>query len=68
MMMMADSPQANPLPETVFIMRDQAVQLIAITTLLQGGHLQIHGDGADDAWRALIEIGQECALQQGGMP
>lgn len=61
---------SDELPETVIIMRDQAVRLMAISCALRDGDIAIRGHEEEDveaAIAALKDVGEECALQLGGM-
>jgi hypothetical protein len=57
-------------PETVEIVRDQALKLMAICALLKQGDIDIRGHDQDDVERAretLYDVGEECALLFGGL-
>lgn len=57
-------------PETVVLTRSQGARLMAICALLKDGDLDVRGhedEDVDNAKEALFDIGEECALQLGGL-
>jgi hypothetical protein len=57
-------------PETVILTADQGARLMAICALIKQGDLDVHGDEEEDvnnARDALFDVGEECALQFGGL-
>jgi hypothetical protein len=60
----------NEEAETVIIMREQAARLMAICALMKDGDLDVRGHDEEDvanAREALFDVGEECALQLGGL-
>lgn len=57
-------------PETVILTRSQGARLMAICALMKEGGIDVHGYDAEDvsnARDALFDVGEECALQLGGL-
>ena len=57
-------------PETVVLTRSQGARLMAICALLKDGDLDVRGHEDEDvesAKEALFDVGEECALQLGGL-
>lgn len=60
----------DEMPETVTIMRDQAVKLMALHTMVRDGELTLRRNAFRndaDAENALADVAQEIALQMGGL-
>lgn len=45
----------------------QALQVMAVSVMLKDGELQLSGDESEKAEAALIDVGQEIALQIGNL-
>lgn len=57
-------------PETIILTRSQGAKLMAICSLMKEGELDVRGysgEDVDNAREALFDIGEECALQLGGL-
>lgn len=57
-------------PESIILTREQGARLMAICALMKEGDLDVRGheqDDVDNARDALFDIGEECALQLGGL-
>ena len=46
---------------------DQAVQIMAVSVMLRDGELHLTGDESEKAEEAIIDAGQEIALQIGNL-
>jgi hypothetical protein len=56
--------------ETIILTREQGARLMAICALIKEGDLDVRGhddEDVDNAREALFDIGEECALQLGGL-
>jgi hypothetical protein len=57
-------------PETVQIMRDQAVKLMSLAMMIREGEIDFRGHEEADCVAArelLADVAEECALQMGGL-
>lgn len=56
--------------ENIILTREQGAKLMAICALMKDGDLDVRGHDDDDvenAREALFDVGEECALQLGGL-
>lgn len=56
--------------ETIVLTRAQGAKLMAICALMKEGDLDVRGysgEDVDNAREALFDVGEECALQLGGL-
>jgi len=57
-------------PDNIILTREQGARLMAICALMKEGDLDVRGhepNDVDNARDALFDIGEECALQLGGL-
>ena len=57
-------------PDSIILTKEQGAKLMAICALMKEGDLDVRGHDDEDvenAREALFDVGEECALQLGGL-